>query len=324
MFSAMCRVLRATSAGIMTMYTLLSRRFFGNCRSRHVKPQRRLKRDLTLEALGRRDLLTADVGSGLSDDRQDVVVEDIAWNQAIVNNYVVHVASSDTFDSSVVADPTASQPWVDNGSSPLRILACVYKPVENPARHSLDVDAVMVGGLGGEIEYEHGGDRHAWLSPSPGDISLNIPGSVDLFFEAAGNEVVDDLDDPDLIDSDGLGDENLAGPEDDLELVAMAGSGGGGYGGYGGEAPEISSFVGAPDTGFLWSFAGIVSDNADPTGLTVTLQGIIETTTVIVGENDTFGVSVYVAPEEFGWVCATVTDENGVTSAAAWFFVDNT
>ncbi len=198
-------------------------------------------------------------------------------------------------------------------------------PAENVLGDKLrdrDVDDVMVGGI--DDGHAHGSHLHGRLHRD-GDLPLlSAGGRADLFSESAGNEVAGDLDDPDLTDEEDA-DETLVGPEDDLELVAMAASGGGGYGGYGGEVPEISGFVGVPNPGGTWTFTGDVSDDdEDPTGLTVTLQGgIIQTTTVTVAEDDTFGVAVEVPPGSFGHVSVTVVDEDGNVSVAAWFLVDD-
>jgi hypothetical protein len=267
----------------------------------------------------------------LYDATQVVVVENTA-QQDLTNNYVVQVAGNDTLESTAIRDATAGQLGVKGSTSSFDLLACVhvnaekdtstYGPLKSVDGDSLDDgddgDA-MVGGIDDDAALVFGGRDPD--SPRLGRRvhALSTDVRADQFFASDRSDNIDG-DDPDLIDGFDTSADSLVGSDDDLDLVALAGSGSG-YGGYGG-VPEITDFVGVPNQDDTWTFTGNVNDDIDPTDSTVTLNGLVDAT-VTVAENDTFSVATEVESGAFGWVGVTVTDDVGNVSAVSWFLVDN-
>lgn len=88
-------------------------------------------------------------------------------------------------------------------------------------------------------------------------------------------------------------------------------------------APLISDFVAALQTGTTWVFSGRVTDESH-TGLVVRFDGLssLEGKTATVQANGTFSLSVQLQPNEEGNALAETTDWWGLVSNEASFLID--
>lgn len=95
-----------------------------------------------------------------------------------------------------------------------------------------------------------------------------------------------------------------------------------GYGGYGDVPPEIQNFSGTNGSGLSWTFTGTVIDDLSVEGLTVTFGGLLEGHTTTVRADGTFEHIAEIPFGTSGFVTATVTDANALTSETVYFYVD--
>ena len=94
-----------------------------------------------------------------------------------------------------------------------------------------------------------------------------------------------------------------------------------GYGGYGQIDPEITSFSGTQQNPGGWIFTGQVVDDESVEGLTVTFGGLLEGHTTTVRADGTFDYEAIIPTGTSGFVTATVTDRDGLTSETVYFYV---
>jgi hypothetical protein len=94
-----------------------------------------------------------------------------------------------------------------------------------------------------------------------------------------------------------------------------------GYGGYGFIAPEIMNFTGSEGTPDFWTFTGSVLDDKSVEGLLVDFGGLLEGQSTMVQADGSFELSFTFPEGTTGWVTATVTDWDGITSEEVMFYV---
>jgi hypothetical protein len=91
----------------------------------------------------------------------------------------------------------------------------------------------------------------------------------------------------------------------------------------GNQAPLVTSFVGLPGVGNVWTFQGRVIDES-PAGLTVRFGGIptLQGKSATVGSDGTFCLVIQLtAPQDNGMATAQTTDWGGLNSNVAEFYV---
>ncbi|MEX2137694.1 MAG: hypothetical protein WD894_00420 [Pirellulales bacterium] len=94
-----------------------------------------------------------------------------------------------------------------------------------------------------------------------------------------------------------------------------------GYGGYGFIAPEISNFGGSQGGPDFWTFTGSVLDDKSVEGLLVNFGSLLAGQSTMVQADGSFELSFTFPEGTIGWVTATVTDWDGITSEEVMFYV---
>lgn len=85
--------------------------------------------------------------------------------------------------------------------------------------------------------------------------------------------------------------------------------------------PVITEFTGTCDGNF-WEFTGRVTDDKSVSGLVVRFGGILQGRTATVNQFGCFSLAVFLSAGTHGGITAITTDQDGLDSNLACFFVD--